>query len=227
MRGHASQMKGLLLDFGGVITRSFFETRHEFEALLGLPPDTFGWRGPFDPRSDGLWSRLLAGELEEGEYWTRCAEEAGARLGERWTMREFCRRHADLPDEVIYRPEAMRLIADAKQAGVRLAIVSNELEALNGREWIESNPVVRSFDAVVDATHTGIRKPDPRACELALQALDVRAEDAVFIDDQAMNVGGADKAGICAIHLDITSLDVAFAAARTLLGLGPRAAPCR
>lgn len=217
----ASRTRGLVLDFGGVITRSFFETRRAFEALLGLPGNTFGWRGPFDPRSDGLWCRVLAGELTEGAYWARCAEEAGARLGERWTMREFCRRHAGLPIEAIVRPEAMRLIADARQAGIKLAIVSNDLESMNGREWVESNPVVRLFDAVIDATHTGIRKPDPRACGLALQALDVRAEQAVFIDDQAANVGGAEQAGLRAIHLDITCPDVAFAAARALLGLGP------
>lgn len=219
MLDHASPAKGLVLDFGGVLTRSFFETRSQFEALLGLPRDTFRWRGPFDPLSDRLWSRFLAGELTEGAYWALCAEEAGARIGERWTMREFCRRHNDLPDEAIFRPQAMRLVADARHAGIRLAIVSNDLESLNGREWIDNSPVVRLFDAVIDATHTGIRKPDPRACQLALQALGVRAEQAVFIDDQAANVGGAEQAGVRAIHLDLTRPDIAFAAARALLGL--------
>jgi phage gpG-like protein len=42
MLDRALPMKGLLLDFGGVITRSFFETRIEFEALLGLPEEQAG-----------------------------------------------------------------------------------------------------------------------------------------------------------------------------------------
>jgi len=45
-------------------------------------------------------------------------------------------------------------------------------------------------DALVDATHTGILKPDPRAYRLALEALDISAERILFVDDQLRNVEG-------------------------------------
>ena len=47
--------KALVLDFGGVISRTLFETHDLSEAALGLPPGTLTWRGPFDPASDPLW----------------------------------------------------------------------------------------------------------------------------------------------------------------------------
>jgi putative hydrolase of the HAD superfamily len=213
------RQKALLLDFGGVIAKSFFETRTEFEALLGLPSDTFDWRGPFDPDSDALWRSVLAGEITEGAYWATRAEECGAAIGERWTLREFCRRHNGLPIDVTFRLEAKRLIVDARREGIKLAILTNELESLNGAEWIENSPIVRLFDALVDATRTGIPKPDPRAYRLALTALGVRAEETIFVDDQSRNVDGCAAVGIRGVHLDITRPGLAFGAAREMLGV--------
>jgi putative hydrolase of the HAD superfamily len=211
--------RGLLLDFGGVVTRSFFETRSAFEELLGLPANTCSWRGPFAPDADSLWLQVQAGELNESDYWMQCALETGAAVGERWTMQEFCRKHNDLPIDVVVRPEALRAITDAKRAGIRLAIVTNELEVMNGRLWVESNPVISLFDALIDAGRTGIRKPDPRAYQLALLELGLDATDAVFVDDQIRNVDGARQTGIRAIHLDITKPAAAFELARMELDM--------
>ena len=44
--------KALILDFGGVVTRTLFETHDISERALGLPAGTLTWRGPFDPASE-------------------------------------------------------------------------------------------------------------------------------------------------------------------------------
>ena len=54
-----TQAKGLLLDFGGVISVTLFERHRLSERLLGLPEGTLTWRGPFDPESDALWRDML------------------------------------------------------------------------------------------------------------------------------------------------------------------------
>ena len=46
--------RALILDFGGVISRTLFETHDLTEAALGLPSGTLTWRGPFDPATDPL-----------------------------------------------------------------------------------------------------------------------------------------------------------------------------
>ncbi|HLL28047.1 MAG TPA: HAD-IA family hydrolase [Xanthobacteraceae bacterium] len=211
--------KGLILDFGGVIARSFFETADDFGKLLGLAEGALRWRGPFDPPSDPLWRGVLTGEITEAEYWARRAAEVGTLIGERWTFRDFCRRQNDLAFADVIRPEAEQLIAHAKQEGIKLAVLTNELESLTGPDWIASIPIVRLFDAFVDATHTQIAKPDPRAYRLALEALRLQAEEAIFIDDQIKNIRGAEAVGIRSIHLDICDPNTAFDVAYALLGL--------
>ncbi len=217
--GHGRRYKGLLLDFGNVIARSFFETRGALERLLNLPEGALDWAGPFDPRSDQLWQQVLAGTLSERSYWGRRAQEVGRLLGQDWTIREFCVKHNELRQEVTLRPEMLSLIADAKRAGFRFGILTNELELFHGKRWLTAMPFADQVDSVVDATHTNILKPDPRAYELALKALGLTAHEVVFIDDQRANVTGGEAAGIRSLYLDITNPTACIAEARGLLGL--------
>lgn len=212
--------RGLLLDFGSVISKSFFETRREFEQLLGLPGGSLDWSGPFDPRGDDIWQSMLAGKISERDYWRIRAEEVGALLSQRWTIQDFCLRQNDLPFEVALRPEADRLVRDARHAGMKLGILTNELELFHGADWIHRIPLMKHFDVIVDATHTGILKPDPRAYYLALDALGLRPEEIVFLDDQVRNVRGGEAVGIRSVHLSILEPALAFDEARSLLGLG-------
>ena len=46
------EAEALVLDFGGVVTRTLFETHDLTEKALGLPGGTLTWKGPFDPASD-------------------------------------------------------------------------------------------------------------------------------------------------------------------------------
>ena len=199
------QYRGLLLDFGTVIQKSFFETRTELEQLLRLRSGSLAWAGPFDPSADPLWQQVVAGEFSEREYWNRRAREVGALVGETWTIQDFCRKHGELPPAVLFRPEIFALINDAKQAGMKFGILTNELELFHGKGWLETMPFAHLVDGVVDATHTNILKPDPRAYALALAALDLGADEAIFIDDQPRNVAGGTAVGIRSFHLDLTS----------------------
>lgn len=213
------QYKGLLLDFGGVILKSFFETREALERLLKLPKGKLDWAGPFDPASDELWQQMLTGKISERDYWGKRAGDVGRLVGQEWEIREFCVRHNELPFDVTLRPEMLELISDAKSAGLKLGILTNELELFHGKEWLATMPFADQVDGIVDATHTKILKPDPRAYELALKALDLAANEVVFIDDQQRNVDGGEAAGIRSLHLDITNHCACIAEARDLLGL--------
>ena len=65
----SSDQQALVLDFGGVISRTLFETHALSEQALGLPPGTLNWQGPFDPAGDTLWRRMQADEISERDYW--------------------------------------------------------------------------------------------------------------------------------------------------------------
>jgi putative hydrolase of the HAD superfamily len=210
--------RALILDFGGVISRTLFETHDETERALGLPAGTLTWRGPFDPSSDSLWQAMQRGELSERDYWLQRSREVGTLMGETWDAMETLvqRARGAEPDRIV-RPETAALVREAQAAGIRLAILSNELDLFYGRSLRERLPLLQAFEHISDATYTGLLKPDPRAYLGCLRALGLAPDDAVFVDDQARNVEGARRLGIPTVVFDVTRPEASCEVARQLL----------
>ena len=218
--------QALVLDFGGVITRTLFETHELTETALGLPPGTLTWRGPFDPAGDALWRDMQADRISERDYWLARTREVGRLLGEEWDRMEILVRRgrgADL--EAVVRPEAVAAVDAAQAAGCRLAVLSNELDLFYGADLRARLALLRRFDVVIDASHTHILKPDPRAYQACLEALGMTGADCVFVDDQRRNVDGALRAGLRAVHFDVKAPARSFDAALALLGIASVASP--
>jgi putative hydrolase of the HAD superfamily len=212
--------KALILDFGGVVTRTLFETHDLTERALGLAPGSLTWRGPFDPQSDALWVSMQNREITERDYWMTRTREVGRLIGKDWTsMMQFVQRARGAEAELVLRPEARAAILAAKADGVRLAILSNELDLFYGVEFRKKFPLIEHFEVIIDATYTKILKPDPRAYALCLEALKLPASACVFVDDQLKNVEGARAVGIPTIHFDVTNPKSSYAQALALLGV--------
>lgn len=212
--------KALILDFGGVVTRTLFETHDVTERALGLAPGTLTWKGPFDPSTDPLWQRMQNREITERDYWMERTRETGRLIGEDWTdMKTFVQRARGAEPDLVLRPEARETILAAKAAGVKLAILSNELDLFYGVDFRKRFPLIDLFDVIVDATYTGILKPDPRAYEQAIRDVGVDKKDCVFVDDQKKNIEGADAVGLPNVHFDVTRPAESYAEARAMLGL--------
>ncbi|WP_274960766.1 HAD-IA family hydrolase [Lentibacter algarum] len=212
--------RALILDFGGVISRTLFETHDLSEKALGLPNGSLTWQGPFAPEADPLWRAMQADEISERDYWKSRTAEVAKLVGQNWNeMSDFVRaaRGAD-PDAVI-RPEFRTTIAACKAAGVRLAILSNELDLFYGADFRDKLPFLKDFEVIVDATYTGILKPDARAYEQVLQELGLPAADCVFVDDQLRNIKGAEALGLPAVHFDVMAPSQSYAEALRLLDL--------
>lgn len=220
MTSPSAYSRALILDFGGVISRTLFETHDLTEAALGLPSGSLTWQGPFAPETDALWRAMQADEISERDYWMERTLETAKRIGADWTeMSQFVRaaRGAD-PDAVI-RPEFRKAIAACKSAGIRLAILSNELDLFYGADFREKLPFLADFDAVIDATYTGILKPDARAYEAVLEALGLPASACVFVDDQLRNIKGAEAIGLPHVHFDVMQPAKSYEEALGLLGM--------
>jgi putative hydrolase of the HAD superfamily len=211
--------KGLLLDFGGVISVTLFERHAVSEKALGLPSGTLTWRGPFDPLGDRLWAKMIANEITEREYWARRAAEVGQLFAEHWDMLMLIRRTCGPNANCHIRPEAVRTIRRAKAAGRRVGILSNELELFYGKDTLGRLDILKEIDSIVDATHTHVLKPDPRAYALGCEALGLSPEEIVFVDDQLRNVDGARRAQLDAIQFDVTRPGPSFAEAERRLGM--------
>lgn len=216
----AASSKALVLDFGGVISRTLFETHDLSEAALGLPPGTLTWRGPFAPETDPLWQAMQADQITEREYWLSRSRSVGELVGEQWhDMQTFVQRARGADVAAVIRPEAMVAVHQAKAAGCKLAVLSNELDLFYGASFRTQLPLLQLFDVVIDATYTGILKPDRRAYEMCSDALGVSATDCVFVDDQSRNVWGALQLGWATVQFDVTQPADSFRRALSLLGL--------
>ena len=208
----------LLLDFGSVITVSMFERHRDTETRLGLPAGSLRWLGPIAPQTDPLWQAMQRDEISERDYWARRARELGAAAGQpHWDMLAMLTRLRHIEPNAIVRPGIRRLVQRAHAHDLRIGILSNELELFYGAEFLERMDILRDMHVIVDATHTGILKPDPRAYALAMDGLGVAAERILFVDAQFRNIAGAHRAGMQTQFFDLRDVDGSIAAAAARL----------
>ena len=213
-----SKSRALVLDFGGVISRTLFETHSLTEESLGLAPGTLTWQGPFDPASDPLWVAMQNDELSERDYWAQRTQEVSKLVGQHWTeMSQFVVASRGADPEPIIRPEALAAMDATLAAGGRLAILSNELDLFYGEGFRSKLPFMDKFEVIIDATYTKILKPDPRAYLSCAEALDMACEDCVFVDDQMRNIVGAREVGMQTVHFDVQQPQRSYQQALDLL----------
>ena len=134
--------------------------------------------------------RMDAGATpEEGIAWMRETH------GDEWAdiLTYYLENFEDSLTGVV--PGARVLINDLKAAGIGVWGLSNwekELYPIAER----TTPILRQLDGKVVSGYVRLRKPDRAIYEKALEEFGIGAEGAVFVDDKAMNIVGANKAGI-------------------------------
>ena len=161
----SSHCSVLVLDFGGVISRTLFETHPQTERALGLPAGTLAWRGPFAPDAGTRWRDILARLIAERDYWNHRTREVGRLVGETWeSVPDFLARACGDHPATIIRSEALDAIARVGAAGRRLAIIFNEFDLFYGAGFRSKLTFLAQIDLIFDATNTKVLKPGRRAC---------------------------------------------------------------
>jgi putative hydrolase of the HAD superfamily len=209
----------LLLDFGGVIVRTIFECLDDIEHRFDLRPGSLDWTGPLDPARDDGWRAMLDGQITERDYWRERLSALGRLVGRELGMAEVIAATCGADPNRVVRAEAAATIAKAKAAGCRIGVLTNELERIYGRGVVAQFAILREMDAVIDGSRSEVRKPSSDAFAAALAALHSTAEEAVFVDDQLLNVEAAIALGIAGVAFDVREPASSFRAAERLLGL--------
>ena len=220
--GPAPGGRGLLLDIGGVVVDTglhLVARLAEREPAIRPLLDRIGGLGS---ERDELWQRVLRREVTDRAYWAQRAAEVGAALGETWDTRAMMHRLYALPREQWLRADVVRLMADTRAAGLPLGALTNDMGDFHGPDWVARQDYLRLFDVIVDASVTGVRKPDPRAFLAAAEALRRPPGQVVFLDDMPWNVAAAAEVGMLAVQVLQGRPGPAVDAARDLLGLKPR-----
>jgi putative hydrolase of the HAD superfamily len=201
----------VLLDVGGVfhmplratitaaMTRAGYEVtdrqaidRAHFVAIGVFPLD-------FDVHSESFWHRYLKAYAGALGVAGADIEDVQAHLEPEFTTVALW---AEIVDGSREGLEAL------KDTGVEVGIVSNAdgsvEQRLREQEILQVGPGLGvEVRCVVDSGQVGVSKPDPRIFRIALDALDVPADDTWYVGDSpAIDVVGARRAGIHPILMD-------------------------
>jgi putative hydrolase of the HAD superfamily len=180
-------VKGLLVDFGGVLTTNVFDSFREFCEREGLDPETVKRLFREDPRALGELRKLEKGEVTEEEF----AERFGPIVGVEETDGLVDRLFAGMqPDEAMI--EAVRR---ARSGGVRTGLISNSW----GHGRYDRSTFPELFDGVVISGEVGLHKPEPEIFELGAEKVGLEPGDCVFVDDLRENCAGAEAVGMTAV----------------------------
>lgn len=188
-------IEAVLFDFGGVFTLSPFAAVRAAAEAAGIEGDValslcFG---PYDEDTDHAWHRLERGELTLAE--TR-AELVALAVAAGHDVDPFALLAGMAASDDDQRQAMVDRALAVKAGGVRTALVTNNIREF-GDGWRRMVPVEELFDAVVDSSSVGVRKPDPRIFAIALDALGgVAPAAAVLVDDAPGNVAAARAFGM-------------------------------
>lgn len=182
----------MLFDFGGVIIDSPFDAFAAYEARRGLPPGFLRKLNSTNP-DHNAWARLERSEVDFEEFCDLYEEEAKA-AGGSIDARELFASLIGRP-----RPEMVEALRRCHRHFKTGLLTNNFLTPLGGTGFED---LAHLFDVVVESARAGIRKPDPRFYELALEKLQVTPAEAVFLDDLGVNLKPARAMGMTTIKVE-------------------------
>ena len=201
-----AELRGLLVDYGGVLTNPLPEIMGSWLRREGIAPAHFAdlmqrWLvtgADRNPVHD-----LETGTLGPEEFERRLAAELSDRTGGRAAGRADPIRTAGLLARMFAdmraAPDMVDVVRRARADGVRTGLLSNSWGMDYSRDGWEA-----LFDAVVISGEVGLRKPDPRIYLLAAERLDLPPAQIVFVDDLRPNVLGAAAVGMVGVlHADV------------------------
>ncbi len=203
----AGGYRGLLVDWGGVMTSNLFTSFGAFCEGHGLDPDTIRRRFREDPDARKLLIGLETGAVQESDFEPRFAGMLGVSPNG-LIDRLFAGSSVD--------QEMVDAVAAARRTGIRTGLISNSW----GTRRYDRELLAELFDGIVISGEEGMRKPDRRMYELGAERIGVEATECVFVDDLPFNLTPAADLGMATVHhvSAAETIPAARAAARSLAG---------
>jgi putative hydrolase of the HAD superfamily len=210
-------LKAVLWDFGGVILSSPFEAFARYEVANGLPKDFIRTLNATNPDTNA-WAQFERNEVAFDVFCDLFEAEAEA-MGHRLSAREVMPLLAgQIRPEMV---EALRRCGERMKtacltnnvvgfsdfpAGGRPRTPRDEggVPGVGGR-----NEVMGLFDAVIESSKVGCRKPDKRFYAIACDTLGIEPHEAVFLDDLGVNLKPARELGMTTIKVGDPGLAIA------------------
>ena len=185
--GMNEEIKGVVFDFGGVMTTCTMPERvRPIVDELGIP-----WQA----LEDGFakYRRLMdGGFMGFDEMYRKIWEEAGVTLDEETQARIL---KEDMASFLYPNLRTLEWMRDLKAKGYKIGILTN-MWADFGKKFRETFPqFIELADAMVVSGEEHMYKPMKEIYDLLRDRIGLKSEELLFIDDAAGNCDGARKAG--------------------------------
>lgn len=184
-------IRAVLFDLGGVIVRTEYQApRQHLAESLGMDYDDID-KIVFGGGTNGSAARATLGQISEDEHWLNVMKILKQPASENARIRaEFFA--GDIIDRTLL--DFLRSIRPKYKTG----LISNAWSGL--RNYILREKFDDAFECMVISSEVGAAKPDPKIFQIALEQLQVRANEAVFVDDFIENIEACQKVGMKGIH---------------------------
>ncbi|QNE21609.1 HAD-IA family hydrolase [Kribbella qitaiheensis] len=147
---------------------------------------------------DGFWPGHGGDTFES--HLAQLADAVGPEFDPEASLDRRTAHREDLHRELDFLPGIRDWIAEARSAGLRVAIASS-----SARDWVvghlERVGALDLFDLVVTGDEVSRHKPDPEIYLLALKRLGLKGEQAVAVEDTAHGAAAAAAAGMWTVAI--------------------------
>lgn len=208
-----SSFRAVFWDFGGVILSSPFDAFLQYEAQKGLPEGFLRSVNATNPDANA-WALLERNEVSPRDFDALFLAESTA-LGHPVPGADVLKL---LAGEI--RPAMVEALDTVKAAGYAMACLTNNVVGGDGatpERRAAVAAVMARFDAVIESSKVGCRKPETRFYEIACETLQVSPHECVFLDDLGVNLKPAAAMGMHTIK--VINPDEALAALSAALQL--------
>jgi putative hydrolase of the HAD superfamily len=187
MTSDRKPLRGLLVDYGGVLTSNVFDSFREFCDTQGLDREAIKHLFRDEPRTVTLVRGLETGRLTREDFEQGFGELLGLQDREGLVDRMFA---GVRPDETM-----LAALRRARAAGIRTGLISNSM----GDTVYDRSTFEELFDGVVISGEVGLHKPQPEIFLLGAERAGAEPGNCVFVDDLRENCEGAEAVGMTAI----------------------------
>jgi putative hydrolase of the HAD superfamily len=199
MPENSAGIEVVVSDFGGVLTSPLIESFMAFQDQTGITTEVLGRGMQAAAEANGGENPLFEmerGEISETVFLEKLTAALEPLLGHAPEMHRF----KEIYFEALQpNPPMIDLMRELKEAGYRMAMLTNNVQEWEPL-WRAMLPVDEIFETVVDSGFVGCRKPESRIYALTLERIAAPAGSCLFVDDVEVNVEGARRAGMNAVH---------------------------
>ncbi len=193
-------VEAVIWDFGGVFTSSPFEAFARYEQEKGAPKDIIR-RVNATNHHDNAWAKFERAEIDAAGFDALFLEESTA-LG-------FPIRGRDVLPQLSgqVRPAMVEALKTCKQH-FKVGCITNNMASSHSpgdreasRHASTFGEIMPLFDAILESSKAGVRKPDPKIYLMMCELLGVEPQACVYLDDLGVNCKPAAQLGMRAIKV--------------------------